>query len=60
MSAVDPYSLIGIDIGDFVQSPVLAPVRLVQKLHPSIDFFPERGQSTEPAKAVCAECPVRA
>lgn len=22
-------------------------------------FFPERGESTEPAKAVCAVCPVR-
>jgi WhiB family redox-sensing transcriptional regulator len=23
-------------------------------------FFPDRGESTEPAKAVCAACPVRA
>jgi hypothetical protein len=24
-----------------------------------VDFFPERGQSTRPAKVVCTDCPVR-
>lgn len=24
-----------------------------------VDFFPERGRSVRPAKAICAECPVR-
>jgi WhiB family redox-sensing transcriptional regulator len=28
--------------------------------HPEVDFFPTRGQSTAPAKAVCASCLVRA
>lgn len=27
--------------------------------HPEVDFFPERGQPTAPAKAICAACPVR-
>ncbi len=25
--------------------------------HPEVSFFPERGESTEPAKAICAACP---
>ena len=28
--------------------------------HPEVNFFPERGESAEPAKAVCARCAVRA
>lgn len=27
--------------------------------HPEVEFFPTRGQSTRPAKAVCANCLVR-
>ena len=27
--------------------------------HPGVDFFPERGQPSEPAKAVCRGCLVR-
>lgn len=27
--------------------------------HPEVSFFPERGQSTEPAKAICRACLVR-
>lgn len=28
------------------------------RMTPSVNFFPERGESAEPAKAICAECPV--
>lgn len=28
--------------------------------HPEVDFHPDRGESVEPAKAVCAECLCRA
>jgi WhiB family redox-sensing transcriptional regulator len=27
--------------------------------HPEVEFFPERGQSVEPAKALCRRCLVR-
>jgi WhiB family redox-sensing transcriptional regulator len=27
--------------------------------HPEVNFFPERGESTEPARAVCDGCLVR-
>ena len=27
--------------------------------HPEVDFFPDRGQSLEPARAVCGGCMVR-
>jgi WhiB family redox-sensing transcriptional regulator len=27
--------------------------------HPEVEFFPERGQDSRPAKAVCAACLVR-
>lgn len=28
--------------------------------HPEVNFYPERGESTEPARAVCSGCLVRA
>jgi WhiB family redox-sensing transcriptional regulator len=28
--------------------------------HPEVNFHPDRGERTEPAKAVCERCPVRA
>jgi hypothetical protein len=28
--------------------------------HPDVNFFPERGEDSRPAKAVCAKCLVRA
>lgn len=27
--------------------------------HPGVSFYPDRGESTEPAKAICARCLVR-
>lgn len=28
--------------------------------HPHVNFFPERGESNAPAKAVCNRCPIKA
>lgn len=58
MMSVDPCALAGIDIGDFLSPPAWHDYAMC-KLHPSISFFPLRGEATRPAKAVCAECTVR-
>ena len=59
MMSVDPYALAGIDITDFFSPPAWHEDAMC-KLYPSVSFFPERGESSGPAKAVCAECTVRA
>ena len=41
-------------------SSALSPIYAACLEHPELNWFPVRGQSTGPAKAVCARCPVRA
>jgi WhiB family redox-sensing transcriptional regulator len=55
----DPAELFGgLDLAELLERPAWME-RGACRDRPDITFFPERGQSGAPAKAVCAECPVR-
>jgi WhiB family redox-sensing transcriptional regulator len=45
-------------LGDLVGRPAWQADALCRE-YPEVDFFPGRGESTAPAKAVCARCLVR-
>lgn len=59
--AGDPAGLI--DAADLVAALATRPAWMADascREHPDVTWFPKRGQSTDPAKAICTRCLVRA
>lgn len=46
-------------LGDLIERPSWMADALC-RAHPEVSFFPRRGEDLQPAKAICAACPVRA
>jgi len=52
--------LIELFFGDLLSERPAFHADALCKEHPEVNFYPERGESADPAKAVCARCTVQA